>query len=156
MTETPIRHATPADVEVIAASNRAIALETEGKALDGPTVHRGVAALLADPSKGFYLLAERAGAVVGQLMVTTEWSDWRCGTFWWIQSVYVAPAARRSGVYRALYERLLAMAREDSGVCGVRLYVDRANASAQATYAALGMDRAHYELYEVDFVFGPP
>lgn len=156
MTETPIRHATPADVEILAANNCAMALETEGKALDGPTVLRGVAALLADPAKGFYLLAERAGAAVGQLMVTTEWSDWRNGTFWWIQSVYVAPDARRTGVYRALYERLLAMAREDGRVCGLRLYVDRSNARAQATYRALGMDRAHYELYEVDFVFGSP
>jgi ribosomal protein S18 acetylase RimI-like enzyme len=154
MTEITIRSAAPTDLEIVAASNAAMALETEGRALDGPTIRRGVAALLADPGKGFYLLAERGGAVVGQLMVTFEWSDWRAGTFWWIQSVYVAPAARRAGVYRALYRRLLAMAREDGGVCGIRLYVDRANARAQATYAALGMERAHYELYEVDFVFG--
>jgi ribosomal protein S18 acetylase RimI-like enzyme len=156
MTELTIRNAAPTDLEIVAANNRAMALETEGKALDGPTILRGVAALLAERAKGFYLLAERDGAVVGQLMVTFEWSDWRDGTFWWIQSVYVAPPARRAGVYRALYARLLAMAREDGGVCGIRLYVDRTNARAQATYAALGMDRAHYELYEVDFVFGPP
>jgi ribosomal protein S18 acetylase RimI-like enzyme len=87
-------------------------------------------------------------------MVTYEWSDWRNGTFWWIQSVYVPEASRRTGVYRSLYARVLEMAREAGGVCGVRLYVETANARAQATYAALGMQRAHYELYEVDFVFG--
>jgi ribosomal protein S18 acetylase RimI-like enzyme len=151
---TTIRHATVADLETIAANNRAMALETEGKELDPATLRRGVAALLGDPGKGFYLLAERADRVAGQLMVTFEWSDWRNGTFWWIQSVYVAPEARRAGVYRALHGRLLAMARETAGVCGIRLYVDAENARAQATYAALGMQRARYDLYEVDFVFG--
>lgn len=154
MTETTIRRAAAADAEVIAANNRAMALETEGKALDPVVSQRGVAAALADPRKGFYLLAERAGRVVGQLMVTYEWSDWRDGTFWWIQSVYVAPEARRSGVYRVLYDHLLAVARGSAGVCGIRLYVESANARAQETYAALGMQRAHYEIFEVDFVFG--
>lgn len=154
MSDIRIRHAAPGDEALLAANNRAMALETEGKALDVEISLRGVAAVLADPGKGFYLLAERDGEVVGQLMVTYEWSDWRNGTFWWIQSVYVAPATRRAGVYRALYRRLLAMAREDGGVCGIRLYVDADNARAQATYAAMGMQRAHYELFEVDFVFG--
>lgn len=154
MNELTFRRAAPPDLAAIVESNRALALETEGKALDAATLERGVAALLADEGKGFYLLAERAGQFVGQLMVTYEWSDWRNGTFWWIQSVYVSAAARRTGVYRSLYARVLEMAREVGGVCGVRLYVDTANARAQATYAALGMQRAHYELYEVDFVFG--
>ena len=149
-----IRKATRGDEGILAAQNRAMALETEGKELDLERSLRGVAAVLEDPGKGFYLVAEREGQVVGQLMVTFEWSDWRNGTFWWIQSVYVAPAARRSGVYRGLYERLLAMAREDGGVCGIRLYVEAENGRAQATYAALGMERARYELFEVDFVFG--
>ncbi len=155
MTEIAIRQATPADAGIIAAHNRAMALETEGKDLDAARTLGGVSALLADPAKGFYLLAERGGEVVGQLMITFEWSDWRNGTFWWIQSVYVAPAARRAGVYRALHGRVLALARGDGGVCGVRLYVDRENARAQATYAALGMTPARYDLYEVDFVLGP-
>lgn len=151
---TTIRRAVATDAEVIAANNRAMALETEGKALDPATSLRGVTRALADPAKGFYLLAERAGQVVGQLMITFEWSDWRDGTFWWIQSVHVAPEARRSGVYRALYARLLEMAREAPGICGIRLYVESENARAQQTYAALGMQRARYDLFEVDFVFG--
>lgn len=151
---TTIRRAVSTDAEVIAANNRAMALETEGKALDPATSLRGVARALADPEKGFYLLAERAGQVVGQLMITFEWSDWRDGTFWWIQSVYVAPEARRSGVYRALYEHLLVMARETPCICGIRLYVESENTRAQRTYAALGMQRARYDLFEVDFVFG--
>lgn len=154
MSDIRIRRAAPGDEAILAAHNRAMALETEGKALDAAISLRGAAAVLADPGKGFYLLAERGGEVVGQLLITYEWSDWRDSTFWWIQSVYVAPAARRAGVYGALHRRLLAMAREDGGVCGIRLYVDSGNARAQATYAAMGMQRAHYELFEVDFVFG--
>ena len=139
----------------IASNNAAMALETEGRRLDLDRLGRGVSLLLEDRSKGFYLVAEdESGEVVGQLMVTYEWSDWRAGTFWWIQSVYVAPHARRTGVYRALYEHLLQMAREDGGVCGIRLYVERENERAMTTYRALGMARAHYEMFEVDFVLG--
>ncbi|WP_437671828.1 N-acetyltransferase family protein [Sorangium sp. So ce131] len=150
MTELVIRRATPSDVEVIAANNRAMALETEGKVLDTSVTLRGAAALIADEGKGFYLLAERGAEVAGQLMITYEWSDWRNGIFWWIQSVYVSPASRRSGVYRALYRRLHEMAAEAGNVCGIRLYVETSNTRAQATYVALGMQRSHYELYELD------
>ncbi|MBL9023376.1 MAG: GNAT family N-acetyltransferase [Myxococcales bacterium] len=139
----------------IVAGNQALAWETEQKVLDAARLERGVLAVLRDPAKGFYLVAvDEAGEVVGQLMVTYEWSDWRDGTFWWIQSVYVVPPARRRGVYRALYQRALEMAKADNGVCGVRLYVERKNTPAQATYEALGMMRAHYEMFEVDFVLG--
>ena len=139
----------------IVAGNQAMAWETEQKQLDRATLERGVLAVLGDAAKGFYLVAEdETGEVVGQLMVTFEWSDWRAGTFWWIQSVYVTPAARRSGVYRALYEHVRALANATEGVCGLRLYVERENTAAQATYAALGMARAHYEMFEVDFVLG--
>jgi len=137
--------------EAIVDNNAAMALETEDKVLDRERLTRGVMAVLADTAKGFYLVAEDdAGAVVGQLMVTFEWSDWRDGTFWWIQSVYVVPAARRSGVYRALYARVLSLAAADGGVCGVRLYVERENERAMATYRALGMQRAQYDMFEVD------
>lgn len=152
MAPLAVRRAGFADAAIITAHNRAMALETEGLTLDPARVAAGVAAVLADAAKGWYLLAEQDGRVVGQLMVTFEWSDWRNGTFWWIQSVYVAPEARRRGVYRALYAHLLAAARADGGVAGVRLYVHHDNARAAATYAGLGMERAPYEVFEVDFV----
>jgi GNAT superfamily N-acetyltransferase len=149
-----VRPATLADVPLLAAGNGAMALETEGRALDRDLVERGCRAVVEDAAKGFYLVAERGGVALGQLLVTYEWSDWRCGTFWWIQSVYVVPEARRTGVYRALYAHLVERARADGSVCGLRLYAERENARAHATYEALGMARAHYVMYEVDFVLG--
>ena len=104
--------------------------------------------LLNDPSLGFYVVAERAGEVVGSLMVTNEWSDWRNGLFWWIQSVYIVPAARRQGVYRALYDFVREMARADPGICGFRLYVEKDNTAAQRTYSSLGMAPTDYLVYE--------
>lgn len=154
MTSIRIRRATLEDLPLLVANNRAMALETEGKSLDADTVTRGTRAALDDERRGFYLVATSDDRAVGQLMVTYEWSDWRAGDFWWIQSVYVDPSARRRGVYRALYAHLLARARAEPGVVGVRLYVEHENHAAQATYAALGMKRASYAMYEVDFVLG--
>lgn len=151
-----IRPATAGDIEALAANHRAMARETEGKELDADTTLRGTRAVLDDPGKGFYLIAERDGTMVGQLLVTFEWSDWRDGIFWWIQSVYVLPFARRGGVYRALHDHVIARAREAGGVCGVRLYVDRENHIAQTTYRSMGMTPAHYDMYEIDFVLGEP
>ncbi len=142
-----VREAGPADVETLAAFNLAMAQETEGRALDAATLRAGVAAVLADPGKGFYLVAERGGWVVGQLMVTYEWSDWRNRWWWWIQSVYVAPEARRSGVYRRLHGEALARA-ERAGARGLRLYVEKDNLRAQATYLTLGMKEARYRIFE--------
>lgn len=147
-----VRRAATEDSTVIAAHNCAMAQETEGIELDRAITEAGTRALLEDPSKGFYLLAERNGRPVGQLMITTEWSDWRNGEFWWIQSVYVRPEARRTGVYRALHDQVIELARASGRVCGVRLYVARDNAAAQATYLALGMTPSHYHLYGVDVV----
>ena len=129
-----------------------MAEETEGRHLDLMRLGRGVARALTDRSRGRYLVAERDGEVVGALFVTLEWSDWRNGWFWWIQSVYTSPAERRTGVYRALHEQVLAEARAAGDVCGVRLYVERENESAQTTYARLGMRRTGYLLYEIDFL----
>jgi GNAT superfamily N-acetyltransferase len=125
-----------------------LARESEGKQLDAATTARAV---LEDPSKGFYLVAERGGVAVGQLMITFEWSDWRNATFWWIQSVYVDPSARRTGVFRALYDSILSRAKSRGDVCAIRLYVESANNTAYEAYEALGMRRAPYEIYEIDF-----
>jgi ribosomal protein S18 acetylase RimI-like enzyme len=147
-TEIIIRPAAPSDVDILAAFNVAMAQETESLALDLATVRRGVAAVLADPAKGSYRVATRDGVVVGQLMITLEWSDWRCGWWWWIQSVYVAPEARRSGVYRALHRSVIEDAERAGDVRGVRLYVEQDNVRAQRTYASLGMQRGRYLVYE--------
>lgn len=150
MTPPPvqIRRAAAADADVIAGFNIAMAEETEGKRLLPQVVAGGVRRLLAEPALGFYLVAEAAGEVVAALMVTTEWSDWRNGRFWWLQSVYVRPAWRRRGVFRALYAYVSASAALEPDVCGFRLYVERDNRSAQATYRALGMRETDYLLLE--------
>ena len=148
--ESPrLRSAAASDAAVIAEFNAAMARETEGKELDRARLEAGVRGLIDDASRGFYLLAERGGELVGQLMVTYEWSDWRNGTFWWIQSVFVRADHRRTGVYRALHDEVRRRARE-AGACGLRLYVEQENAPAQATYRSLGMDATRYLLFEVE------
>ena len=146
-----IRRAAPADFAFIAESNVAMALETEGLALDAARVRAGVGAALADSALGFYLVAEVDGRLAGQLMVTFEWSDWRNGLWWWIQSVYVRPEFRRRGVYRALHRHVAEAARQTGGVCGIRLYVEQDNAIAQQVYESLDMYRTRYRMYEVEF-----
>ena len=147
-----IRDATRADIGFLVEANAGLALETEGKHLDRAVLARGVSGVFADPARGFYLVAERDGAAVGGLLVTREWSDWRDGDWWWIQSVYVAEAARRQGVFRALYAELEREARATPGVVGLRLYVERENQRAQGTYLALGMEQCHYRMYERAFI----
>ncbi|MEI7035159.1 GNAT family N-acetyltransferase [Fulvimonas yonginensis] len=142
-----IRRAARADIPHLVDWNAAMAQETEAKALDRSVLARGVAGVFDDPRRGFYLVAERGGTAVGSLLVTYEWSDWRCGDFWWIQSVYVVPAARRGGVFRALYAAVRDQARA-AGAVGLRLYVETENHRAQRTYAELGMARCHYLMYE--------
>ena len=148
--EFNIRQGGVDDGETIARFNAAMALESEGISLDRATLRVGVDAALADESKAFYLIAEAGGEPVGQLMVTTEWSDWRNGWIWWIQSVYVKPEARRQGVYRSLYQQLTDMANARSDIRGMRLYVMRENWGAKRTYEALGMSHSEYDLYETE------
>lgn len=150
MSKITVRAATRADQAHIAAWNAAMAWETEAKRLDPETLERGVLAIFDEPRRGFYLVAEHEGRPVGCLMVTYEWSDWRCGDFWWIQSVYVIESARRLGVFRALYEDVARRAKAAHAV-GLRLYVETENERAQATYAGLGMERCHYFMYETEF-----
>ncbi|MBI9051111.1 MAG: GNAT family N-acetyltransferase [Anaerolineaceae bacterium] len=142
-----IRRATLPDAAIIAEYNVAMALETENIKLDPGTVNAGVNALLASPASEFYIVAEVDGNIAACLLITTEWSDWRNGVFWWIQSVYVAPSHRRKGLYRTMYSRIKEMANKEENVCGFRLYVDKENLAAQKTYRSLGMEPMHYILF---------
>jgi ribosomal protein S18 acetylase RimI-like enzyme len=136
------------DADTIANFNAAMAWETEGKELIPEVIGAGARRLIATPSLGFYVVAEHAGEVIACLMITHEWSDWRNGLFWWIQSVYVKKEFRRQGVYRRMYEHVRSLAQSDASVCGFRLYVEKENENAHATYSSLGMKETDYLLYE--------
>jgi len=142
------RQATPDDVSVIVDFQIAMALETEELELDREVCSRGVNAVFDDPSRGRYFLAESEGTVVASLMITYEWSDWRNGNVWWIQSVYVRPSFRGQRVYAGLYEHIQRLVQADDAVRGIRLYVDRRNVSAQQVYTKLGMNGEHYQVFE--------
>ena len=143
-----VREATLADADVVVEFNRLLALESEGKTLDANLLAPGVRAGLADPVKGRYFLAEADGVILGQMGVTFEWSDWRNGWFWWIQSVYVRAEARRRGIFRAIFEHIQEAARNGPEVIGLRLYVDDANRAAQETYQRMGLGRTSYFVLE--------
>lgn len=143
-----IRIATEEDASALVDFNQAMALETEGKELDRETLSLGVSAVFADKTKGFYVVAEEDGTIIGGLMVTYEWSDWRNGWFWWIQSVFIVPAARGRGIYSDLYDFVKSRADEVGGICGFRLYVERENEHAQAVYEKVGMTASSYLMFE--------
>jgi ribosomal protein S18 acetylase RimI-like enzyme len=143
-----IRIANKEDADSLVDFNQAMALETEGRHLDGDILRRGVEAVFGDEKKGFYVVAEDAGRIVGGLMVTREWSDWRGAWFWWIQSVYILPEARGQRIYSRLYEFVKAEAAAAGNVCGFRLYVETENRHAQSVYKSVGMDASHYLMYE--------
>jgi GNAT superfamily N-acetyltransferase len=149
------RDARPDDWPVIADFNRRMALESEAKVLDPATVAAGVQRVLADPALGRYFVAESDHQVIGQLMITLEWSDWRNATFWWLQSVYVAERWRGQGVFRGLYQHVESLARASQTVCGIRLYMDEHNARANRAYEALGIRRGNYLLLEKELPAGP-
>ncbi len=151
MSAFQIRPATIDDAETIARFNCRIAEETEGKQLDWETILAGVAAAVSEPNRGRYLVACDADRLIGQLMHTWEWSDWRNGNVWWLQSVYVDPDYRNRGVFRLLYEHLRGLAATDPGVVGLRLYVERENERALDVYRRLGMDDAGYLVMEEMF-----
>ena len=142
-----VRRGQIADAQTIASFQIAMALETEDKRLDPQVVLPAVRSVFDDDSKGFYLVAEIDGIVVGGLMITYEWSDWRNCDMWYIQSVFVQPQSRGRGVFSALYARVIEMARE-AGTMFVRLYVEIENERAQRTYERLGMKRMPYYLYD--------
>lgn len=143
-----IRTATKNDLNTIVSFNLALAQESEGLTLNSRLVQRGVEAVFADPTKGFYLLATENEEIVGQLLITKEWSDWRNGYFWWIQSVYVKPEYRQRGVYRFLHQYVRRLAKEEGNVCGIRLYVEQENQAAQNVYKKVGMEPSRYRIFE--------
>lgn len=143
-----VRTGEEGDAAALIEFNIAMALETEAKVLTLEVVSNGVQTLLKNPAYGFYVIAEKSGEIAGSLMVTTEWSDWRNGEFWWVQSVYVRDDYRRQGIYRRLYEYIKVKAAERANVCGFRLYVERDNAVAQQAYSKLGMSETFYKVFE--------
>lgn len=146
-TTLQIRLAHRNDIDTLVAFNAAMARETEAKELDLVTLRAGVEGVFADSRRGFYLVAEIAGNVVGGLMITYEWSDWRNGTWWWLQSVYVMPDYRRRGVFHALHHEVERLASMKSKVIGLRLYVEKQNCQAQRTYSAMGISELNYFVY---------
>jgi len=150
--EAVVRAATPHDLEFLVRGNAQMALETENLELDEYRLREGVRAVLDNPERGFYLVAELNGKHAGQMLITFEWSDWRNGVFWWIQSVYTTPDSRRRGVFRCLYRHAESLAKKRGGVCGLRLYVEAHNHRAQAIYRKCGMNETPYRMLEVDYV----
>lgn len=154
-----IRPARPEDVATIVSFSAAMALETEGRHLDRARLREGTIAILESPALGHFMVAEVTHPdqkqLAGQLMITYEWSDWRNAVFWWIQSVYVDPKWRRQGIFTRMHQAVMQEAKARADVCGVRLYVDKDNPIARATYARLGLFRSAYEIYEADFVLPP-
>lgn len=153
-----VRPARAGDVETLVSFSAAMAMETEGRRLDTDRLRQGTLSLLTSPAYGFFQVAEAVGPgltrLIAQLMVTYEWSDWRNGVFWWMQSVYVEPAWRRQGVFRRMHDTLLEMAKDRSDVCGVRLYVAQDNRIAESAYRRVGLEPSSYVVYERDFRLG--
>jgi GNAT superfamily N-acetyltransferase len=155
MSRLQVRLAGRADTAAIADMNMAMAWETERVRLDAETLHLGILAVFDDPRRGFYAVAECAGQTTGCLLVTYEWSDWRCGLFWWLQSLYVRPAFRRQGVFRHLHGFVVERASRQPGVCGIRLYVEGSNRAARSAYERIGLTRRSYRIYEQTLVTRP-
>ena len=149
-----VRRALARDVAAIVDFMAAMAAETEDRPLDRARVRAGVEHAIRHPADAIYLVAEHDGVVRGCLMLTFEWSDWRAGRFWWIQSVFVDPGHRRQGIYSHLHDAARTMAAADPLACGIRLYVEAENVAAQAAYRRLGMVETHYRLFEE--TFAPP
>ena len=152
-----IRKAAPPDLEILKLFNERMALETEGKKLDRQTLEQGIRELLINEAHGFYLIAEDLDRkAVASLAITYEWSDWRNGLFWWIQSVYVREEFRRKGIFSNLYKTVKMRAKKEANVCGVRLYVEQLNNIAQSTYSSLGMEKTRYQMWEESFLSRGP
>ncbi len=148
MNEIKIRLGYKKDAETIANFNILMAMETEHKKLPKNIITAGVKKILSNSQYGFYLIAEKNNQIAGSLMVTKEWSDWRNGEFWWIQSVFIKTEFRRQGIYKKLYAFVKSKAQKNPDVCGFRLYVEEENSIAMQTYESCGMIKTHYKMYE--------
>ena len=151
MNDISIREGTISDATLISSFQQHMALETESKILDEYTVLKGVEKVLASSDRGFYIIADVASKVIGSLMVTFEWSDWRNGWFFWIQSVFVEQSYRRQGIYRLMHNEVINRCKKSKDCCGIRLYVERDNINAQKVYKNLGMHETDYYLFEEEF-----
>ncbi|MBI1768513.1 MAG: GNAT family N-acetyltransferase [Bacteroidetes bacterium] len=143
-----VREANEKDIPHLLDFQSKMALETENITLDTGSLTFGVNRLFKDPTKGRYYVAEENDKVIGCLMTTYEWSDWRNGTVLWIQSVYVPKDHRGKGVYKSLYEHIKQIVNEDPDLRGIRLYVDKSNHDAKQVYSNLKMNGEHYEVFE--------
>lgn len=154
MDNIAVRVATSADAEFLVRGNAEMALETEHLSLDFDCLRDGVHAVFENPALGVYFVVMVGTRRAGMMMITYEWSDWRNGVFWWIQSVFVEPGFRSQGVFTALYRYVQNLARATPGVAGLRLYVENSNNQAQNTYQRVGMKRTDYQMFEIDFILG--
>jgi len=148
MEHIAVREAMPQEASLIAGFQKAMAKETENMILEDSVISAGVQAVVSDPNKGCYYVAESAGRVIACMLTTYEWSDWRNGTFIWLQSVYVDPEWRGKGVFRKMYEHIKTKVSNNENLKGIRLYVFHANKSAQAVYRSLKMEDQHYRMFE--------
>jgi RimJ/RimL family protein N-acetyltransferase len=157
-----VRPATLDDLDALTAFSAAMAMETEQRTLDRARLRLGTRAVLDQPERGRFYVADLQPeptadrVILGQLLITYEWSDWRNAQFWWIQSVYVHPDWRRQGVYRSMHGAILNLAQSQAGVCGVRLYVEGDNHIAKCVYERVGLSPSSYQVYESDFVLPKP
>lgn len=154
MANLVVRVASPADAEFLVRGNAEMALETEQLSLNFDRLRDGVHAVFENPARGVYYVATVGTRRTGMMMITYEWSDWRNGVFWWIQSVFVEPEFRSQGIFKALYRHVADLAKATTGVAGLRLYVENSNNRAQNTYQGVGMKRTAYQMFETDFIFG--
>jgi ribosomal protein S18 acetylase RimI-like enzyme len=143
-----IRKSTVKDIPILAEFQQLLAAETENVKLDAAIVQKGLQALFDDPSKGVYYIAESEKEIIGCHLITYEWSDWKNGMVWWLQSVYVKAAYRKRGVFRFMYDNLVTQIRQEKGIIGLRLYVDKSNVKAQEVYRSIGMNGDHYTVFE--------
>lgn len=151
MVQISIREGSISDTPTISRFQQQMALETESKILKESTIRKGVESVLKCPNKGFYIIAETDSQIIGSLLVTFEWSDWRNGWFFWIQSVFVDAKYRRQGVYRVMHSEVIRRTKASGNCCGIRLYVEKDNKNAQKVYKTLGMHETDYYLYEEEF-----
>ncbi|MGE0091348.1 MAG: GNAT family N-acetyltransferase [Bacteroidia bacterium] len=143
-----VRDALKSDLDEILDFQISMAKETESIDLERGVLQIGVSSVLEDSTKAKYFIADNEGEAAGMLMITTEWSDWRNGWVWWIQSVYVKPGYRKMGVYKMLYNHIKKIVGSSDELKGIRLYVDKRNVRAQQVYESLGMTGDHYTTYE--------